>query len=221
MRRPFRLLGRELHLALRQGADAAVAVMFFVLVAVLFPLGVGPEPQLLARIAAGIILVAALLASLLSLDRLFQADYEDGSLDLLALAPVPLELTVAMKALAHWLTTGLPLVVASPVLALMLHLGPGGLPVLLAALLLSTPTLSLIGSVGAALVLGARRGGVLMALLILPLTVPELIFAAAAVDAATSGLSPRPDLLLLGGLLALALPLAPVAAAAAVRQALE
>ncbi|HET8729102.1 MAG TPA: heme exporter protein CcmB [Alphaproteobacteria bacterium] len=221
MKRFLRLVGRDLRLALRAGTDATVAVLFFVVTVALFPLAVGPEPNTLARIAAGVIWVAALLASLLSLERLFANDHEDGALDLLALSPLPLEAVVAAKVLAHWLVTGLPLIVAAPVLALVLNLDQGGFAVLAATLVLGTPSLSLIGAIGAALTVGARRGGVLLSLLILPLFVPVLIFAVSAIEAAVTGLSPRPHLLLLGGILAAALPLAPVAAAAALRQALE
>jgi heme exporter protein B len=215
------ILLRDLRLAFRQGMDAFMAVTFFVIAGALFPLGVGPEPAVLARIAGGVIWVTALLAVLLSLDRLFQQDFDDGSLDLLVLAPMPLEATVMAKAAAHWLTTGLPLIAASPVLAVLLNLPAAGYPVLLAAMALGTPSLSLIGAIGAALSLGARRGGVLMSLLVLPLYVPVLIFGVAAVDAATLGLSAQPHLLLLGAILAAALPLAPWAAAAALRQATE
>ena len=221
MTRFARLVTRDLRLALRQGSDAAIAVMFFVLCVVLFPFGVGPEPNILARIAAGVIWVAALLASLLSLDRLFQADFEDGSLELMALGGLPLELVVLAKTVAHWLVTGLPLLVAAPLLAVLLNMNPQGFGVLELTLLLGTPGLSLIGSIGAALTLGARRGGVLISLLILPLYIPLLIFGAGAIDAALNGLSPRPHLLILAALLAGALPLAPVAGATALRQALE
>lgn len=221
MRVFLNLLRRDLALALRQGSDAATALLFFVLCVVLFPFGIGPEPNILARIAPGVLLVAALLAALLSLDRLFQADHEDGSLDLLALAPLPLEAVTAAKVLAHWLVTGLPLILVSPVLALILNLPGEAYPVLLLALFLATPILSLIGAVGAALTLGARRGGTLMPLLVLPLYIPTLIFAAAAIEAAVTGQSPRPHLLLLAGLLSAALPLAPLAAAASLRAALE
>jgi len=219
--RMLRLIGRDAALALKAGTDATVAVAFFVLAVVLFPLGVGPEPNVLARIAAGVIWIAALLASLLSLERLFLNDYEDGGLDLLALAPLPLEAVVLAKVAAHWLVTGVPVIVAAPLLALLLGLDAGGYGVLMLTLLAGTPSLSLIGAVGAALTLGARRGGVLLSLLILPLFVPVLIFAVAAIDAATSGLPARPHLLLLTGVLAVALPLSPIAAAAALRQALE
>jgi len=221
MRRFLVLVRRDIHLALRQGADALVAVMFFVLCVILFPFGVGPEPNILARIAAGVIWVAALLASLLSLERLFHADYEDGSLELLALGGLPLEAVVAGKTLAHWLVTGLPLIAAAPVLAMLLNMNPEGFGVLVLTLLVGTPTLSLVGAIGAALTLGARRGGVLLSLLILPLYIPVLIFGASAVDAALSGFPARAQLLLMGGILAGALPLAPIAGAAALRQALE
>jgi heme exporter protein B len=218
----FRLLVlRDLRLAFRQGGDAAMVVGFFVLTVILFPFGVGPEPELLARIAAGILWVTALLAALLSLERLFQADWEDGSLEALALMPLALEAQVLAKCLAHWLVTGLPLAIVAPALALLLQLDSAGYPVLVASLLLGTPTLSLIGAVGASLSLGARRGGVLLSLLVLPLYIPILIFGVAGIEAAIAGLGARAHLLLLGALLSAALPLAPVAAAAALRQALE
>ncbi|TVR95942.1 MAG: heme exporter protein CcmB [Rhodospirillales bacterium] len=210
---------RDLRLAFRQGSDSLGAVMFFVLAVVLFPFGVGPGPDILARIAPGVIWVAALLAAMLSLERLFQTDYDDGSLELLVLSPLPLSVVVVAKVAAHWLTTGLPLLLAAPVLAVLLGLPAEGFALLLAALALGTPSLSLVGAVGAALVLGARRGGVLMSLLVLPLYVPVLIFGVAAVDAAVSGMAVRPHLLLLAGFLAAALALAPWAAAAALRQA--
>ncbi|MDP6883235.1 MAG: heme exporter protein CcmB [Rhodospirillales bacterium] len=221
MRRAFDIMRRDLRLALRQGVDSLMAVVFFVLAVVLFPLGVGPEANILARIAAGVIWVAALLASMLSLERLFQTDYEDGSLELLALAPVALELVVVAKVVAHWLTTGVPLIVAAPVLAVLLDMDAQGFAVLIAALGLGTPTMSLIGSVGAALILGARRGGVLLSLLVLPLFIPVLIFGVAAVDAALGGFAVRPHLMILGGLLIGAVALCPWAAAAALRQSLE
>ena len=215
------LLRRELRLAFRQGADSLMAVGFFVLAVVLFPLGVGPEPNLLARIAPGILWVAALLAAMLALERLFQSDYEDGSLELLGLAPLPLELVVLAKVAAHWLTTGVPLIAAAPLLALLLNLDSVGFVALVSSLALGTPTLSLIGALGASLVLGARRGGVLLSLLVLPLYAPVLIFGAAAVEAAVGGGAARPHLLILAALLLAALPLTPWASAAALRQALE
>ncbi|HYD31546.1 MAG TPA: heme exporter protein CcmB [Azospirillaceae bacterium] len=221
MNRFLHLVGRDLRLSLRQGSDASIAVMFFVLTVVLFPFGVGPEPNILARIAAGVIWVGALLASLLSLERLFQNDYEDGSLELLSLTSLPLEAVVLAKILAHWLVTGLPLIVAAPLMAVLLNMPADGFGVLVLTLGLGTPLLSLIGAIGAALTLGARRGGVLLSLLILPLYIPVLIFGAGAIDAAINGLTPRPHLFILSGLLVAALPLAPWAGAAAVRQALE
>lgn len=215
------ILGRELRLALRQGLDSLLAVVFFVLACVLFPLGVGPDPAMLARIAPGIVWVAALLAALLSLDRLFQNDYDDGTLELLALAPLPLFAVTALKMAAHWLITGVPMLIAAPLLALLLGLPGEAMTTLLAALVLGTPALSMIGATGAALVLGARRSGVLLALLILPLYIPVLIFGVAAVDAAAFGLSARPHLLLLAALSAAAAALAPPTAAAALRLALR
>lgn len=221
MTRFLRLISRDLRLALRQGSDATIAVMFFVLTVVLFPFGVGPEPGILARIAPGVIWVGALLAALLSLERLFQNDYEDGSLELLALSGLPLELVVLAKTLAHWLMTGLPLLAAAPLLAVLLGMPADGFMTLILSLAIGTPTLSLVGSIGAALTLGARRGGVLMSLLILPLYIPVLIFGAGAIDSALGGLGARPQLLILAALLAASLPLAPVAGAAALKQALE
>ncbi len=213
------VLQRDLRLAWRAPGDSLNVVLFFVLTVILFPLGIGPEAETLQRISVGVIWVMALLACLLSLDRLFRDDAEDGSLDLLALSPVALEFLVLSKILAHWLISAVPLIVISPVLAGSLNMPAEAFPVLIVSLLLGTPTLSLIGAVGAALTLGARRAGVLIGLLVLPLYIPVLIFGVAAVDAAAQGLSVRPHLLLLGGLLALFLPVAPVAAAAAIRQA--
>jgi len=212
---------RDLRLALRQGLDAVMVLMFFVITVTLFPLGVGPEPNLLARMGPGVIWVAALLSTMLSLDRLFQHDYEDGSLELLVLSPVPLEALVLAKVAAHWLLTGLPLIVASPLLATFLNMPTEGLLVLMVSMLLGTPVSSFIGAVGGALTLGARRGGVLVSLLVLPLYIPLLIFGVAAVDAAIGGLSVKPHLLFLGAMLAAAIPLATWAAAAALRQACE
>ena len=214
------LLLRDLRLALRQGSDVAVLVMFFVITVSLFPFAVGPEPGILARIAAGVICVTALLATMLSLDRLFQSDFEDGSLDLLVTSPPPLELIVLAKVLAHWLVAGLPLIVAAPILAFALRLPADGFLVLFAVMAIGTPTLSLIGAVGAALTLGARRSGVLISLLVLPLYIPVLIFGVAAIDAGIAGFAARPHLLILGAMFVAALPLAPWAAATALRQTL-
>ncbi len=215
------IVRRDLRLALKRGGDSANVVVFFVLAITLFPLGIGPEAKTLARIAPGAIWVAALLAAMLSLDRLFRADHDDGSLELLALSPAPLEVTVLAKCLAHWLTTGLPLVVASPLLALMLGLSAEGLGALVVAMALGTPTLSLLGAIGAALTVTLRRGGVLIGLLVLPLYVPTLIFGVGAVDAAVYDLSVRPHLMVLGGMLLAALALCPWASAAALRHSLE
>lgn len=217
----FGLLRRDVRLSLRQGGELGLVLGFFVLTVLLFPFGVGPEPQVLGRIAAGIIWAAALLAAVLSLDRLFAADYADGGLDLIALSPLPLELAVLAKVAAHWLTTGLPLMLLSPLLAVFVDLDPAAIPMLMLSLLLGTPTLSLLGAIAAALTLGARRAGVLVALLVLPLYLPPLIFGTAAVEAVLTGQSARGDLLLLGAMTLAALPLAPWATAAAVRQSLE
>ena len=221
MKKFFLILRRELKLSVRERSESALVVLFFVLGAILFPFGVGPEPNMLARIAAGIVWVMALFAAMLSLERLFQADYEDGSLELLALTPLPLEATVLAKAAAHWLTTALPLIVAAPIIAVMLRLPADGLATLALAMLLGTPAISLVGTVGAALILGARRGGVLLSLLVLPLMVPVLIFGAAAVDAALSGAGARPHLMILAAMSLATIVLCPFAAAASLRQALE
>ncbi len=215
------LFRRDLRLALRQGGDTGLVLGFFVLAVVLFPLGVGPEPAVLQRIGAGIVWVAALLAALLSLDRLFQSDYQDGGLEMLALSSLSLELAVLAKCAAHWVATGLPLALTSPFLALLVDLEPDAIPVLTLGLLLGTPALSLIGSVAAALTLGARRQGVLLSLLVLPLYVPPLVFGAGAVEASVAGAGGRAHLLILGALTLAALPLCPWASAAALRQALE
>jgi len=215
------LLKRDLNLAVRHGSDSLMVVAFFVLVVILFPLGVGPEPGILARISAGVIWVAALLAAMLSMDRLFQQDYEDGSLDLFVLSPVPLEFLVLAKALAHWMTTGLPLIIVSPLLGIFLNMETSGYGTMILSLTLGTPVLSLIGAIGAALSLGARRGGVLISLLVLPLFIPVLIFGVSAVDAALTDLSARPQLLILGAMLLAALALSPWASAAALRQSVE
>jgi heme exporter protein B len=212
---------RDLRLALRQGGDTGLVLGFFILTVVLFPLGVGPEPAVLQRIGAGIVWVAALLAALLSLDRLFQTDYQDGGLDLLVLSSLPLELAVLAKCAAHWLATGLPLTLTSPFLGFLVDLDPGAIPTLALSLLVGTPALSLIGSVAAALTLGARRQGVLLSLLVLPLYVPPLVFGAGAVEASATGTGGRAHLLILGALTLAALALCPWASAAALRQALE
>ncbi|GMG80907.1 hypothetical protein LNKW23_01190 [Paralimibaculum aggregatum] len=211
------LLARDIRLALRLGGGGAIAVAFFVLAVVLIPLGVGREPQTLARIAAGVIWISALLAVLLSLDRLFQADHEDGTLEQLMLAPVALEQVVLAKALAHWLTTGLPMTVVAPLLGLMLQLPAAALPALTAALALGTPALSLLGAVGAAVTVGVRRGGLLLSILVLPLYIPTLIFGARAAENAVLALDPWPALGLTAALTLFAAAFAPFAAAFALR----
>ncbi len=215
------LLRRELLLSVRHGADTLAAVLFFVLVGALFPLALGPAPELLARMAPGIVWVGALLAALLPLDRLFGADLEDGTLDQLLLCGLPAFSVAAVKASAHWLTTGLPLLIAAGPLAIMLQLPPGAVPILLLGLLPGTVALSLLGTMAAAIVLGARRGGVLLPLLVLPLAAPVLIFGAAAADAAAFGMSPRPHLLLLLAVVCATLPICLAASGAALRQAAE
>ncbi len=217
----LRLVRRELVLALRGGIGTLMAVVFFVIAVTLFPLGIGPELALLSRIAPGVVWVAALLAALLSLDRLFAADHEDGSLEQLMLGALPLELVVLAKTLAHWLTTGLPLAAAAPVLAILLNMSADGLVILIVSLLLGTPILSLIGAVGAALTVGLRRGGGLIALLVLPLYVPVLIFGVGAVEGAVLDVGVRANLSILAGGLVAALALGPVAAAAALRMTVD
>jgi heme exporter protein B len=212
---------RDVMLAARRKSEPLFALGFFVVVASLFPFGLGPESELLKRIAPGVLWVAALLAAMLSLGRLFAADYEDGTLEQLALAPVPLIVPVAGKTAAHWLVSGLPLVVISPLLALQYGLPPDVIAVLVVSLLIGTPVLSLVGSIGAALTLGVRGGGVLVALLVLPLYVPALVFGAGAVDAELAGLSPAANLSLLAACLVLASAFAPLATSAGIRIALE
>ncbi len=211
------LLSRELRLALRHPADALAAVLFFLLVTALFPFGVGPSPDTLARLAPGALLASALLAALLPLDRLWGAEADDGSLDLLLLSGLHPALIALAKALGHWLTTGLPLLLAAPLAAAMLNLPTEAWPTAMLALGLASALLSMLGTAGAALTLGARRGGVLLPLLVLPLAIPAVVFGAAAIEAAAGESTARPMLLLLGALLALAVPLAPLAAGAALR----
>ncbi|WP_428493039.1 heme exporter protein CcmB [Rhodopila sp.] len=221
MRMFWAVLSRDLRLSLRHGADTLASLLFFLVTASLFPLAIGPSPDTLGRIAPGIVWVCALLAALLPLDRLFGADLEDGSLDLLLLSGLPAAAVAAAKAASHWLVTGLPLLLAAGPVAVMLRMPPDGIPALLEGLLLGSVLMSLFGTTGASIVLGARRGGVLLPLLVLPLITPVLIFGAAAADAAANGLSPRPHLLLLGAMLSAALPLCPLAAGAALRAAVE
>lgn len=212
-----RIIKRELRVAFRSGAEIVNPLWFFLIVITLFPLGIGPEPQLLARIAPGIVWVAALLSSLLALERLFRDDFMDGSLEQLLLLPTPLPITVLGKVIAHWLVTGLPLLLLSPLAALLLSLDFATWRAMALSLLLGTPTLSFLGAIGVGLTVGLRRGGVLLSLLVLPLAVPVLIFASAAIDAAGMGLAINGQLAILGAMLVASATLAPFATAAALR----
>jgi heme exporter protein B len=215
------VIRRDLLLAWRRRSDIATAVLFFVIVTSLFPLGIGPEPNLLREIASGVIWVAALLACMLALARMFEPDYADGALDQMLIAAAPLGAIVIARVFAHWLVSGLPLVVLSPLLALQFDLPPELVGVLVLSLLLGTPVLSLVGAIGAALTLGLRGGGVLLALLVLPLYVPVLIIGAGALDAAAAGLGALPHFLLLGAMLVVAGAFAPWAIASALRISAE
>ncbi|CBJ47031.1 heme exporter protein CcmB [Erwinia amylovora] len=217
----FPVLKRELRIAFRSAADILNPLWFFLIVVTLFPLGLGADPQLLARIAPGIVWVAALLSSLLALERLFRDDFLDGSLEQLLLLPAPLPLTVISKVTAHWLVTGLPLLLLSPLIALLLALDFASWRAVALTLLLGTPTLSLLGAIGVGLTVGLHRGGVLLSLLVLPLAVPVLIFASAAIDAATQGLAINGYLAMLGAILAGSAAIAPFATAAALRVSLN
>lgn len=215
------IVKRDLLQAFRRRADLSTTVFFFIMVASLFPLGVGPEPAVLRTIAPGVLWVAALLSCLLSVGRVFTADYQDGVLEQMVLIPHPLIVMVLAKVFAHWLVSGLPVVLLSFLLGLQFGLEGDALAVLALSLLLGTPTLSLIGSIGAALTLGVRGSGMLVALLVLPLFIPVLIFGAGAVSSTVSGIGAEANLSLLGACLMVALPLAPWATAAAVRIAVE
>lgn len=212
---------RDLTLAWRRRADVLSTLFFFVIVASLFPLGIGPETSLLRSIAPGVLWVAALLASMLSLGRVFANDYQDGTLEQMLLTPQPVYLVVLGKVLAQWLVAELPLVLIAPLIGVQFDLAPEALRILFVSLLIGTPILSLIGSIGAALTLGLRGGGVLIALLVLPLYIPVLIFGAGAVDASISGMSPQANLYLLAAFLVVSLVFAPWATSAALRISLE
>lgn len=215
------VIGRDLKLAMRRQADMVSALFFFIIVVSLFPLGIGPEPDTLRKLAPGVLWVAALLATMLSLPRLFADDHRDGTLEQLALAPHPLGLVVTGKVIAHWLVSGLPLALLAPVLGIQFDLSAEGLWILTLSILLGTPALSGIGAIGAALTLGLRGGGVLVSLLVLPLYIPVLIFGAGAVDAAVSGLGGEAHLSLLAALTLASIGFAPWATAAALKIALE
>jgi heme exporter protein B len=211
------LLIRDLRLAARSGGSAALALGFFALVATLVPLGIGADLKLLARVAGGVLWVAAVLAALLSLDRLFQGDFEDGSLDLIALSPLPLESVSLAKILAHWLSTGLPLTALSPLLALLFNLSGPATLVLFISLLIGTPAVSAVGAIGASLTLSLRRGGLILPLIVLPLLTPVVIFGAGSVAAVMDGMAPGGGLGLLAAFAVAACLLSPFAAAGAVR----
>ncbi|VWX55623.1 heme exporter subunit; membrane component of ABC superfamily [Burkholderiales bacterium 8X] len=215
------IVARDLCIALRRPADSAAVLFFFVIVVSLVPLGIGPEPELLRRVAPGMVWVAALLASMLSLSRLFADDLADGTLEQQLLSPTPLALLVLGKAFVHWLCSGLPLALVAPLLAIQFGLSWDSAWVLVASLLLGTPVLSLVGSIGAALTVGVRGAGVLLSLLVLPLVIPVLIFGAAAVDASLVGADVAGHFSLLAAMLVLAVAGAPLAAAAALRIALD
>ncbi len=215
------LLRRDLLLTARRSGDWVNPLLFFLIVVSLFPLSVGPVPDLLARIGPGVILVAALLATLLSLEGLFRSDFQDGSLEQLLVSPHPLGLLVTAKVVAHWLTTGLPLVLLSPLLAVMMQLPTAAVPIVMLTLMLTTPTLSLLGAIGVALTVGLPRGGLLLALLVLPLYVPVLIFAARAMELGVAELPIVGTLYLLGAILVMTATLAPFAIAAALRISLS
>ena len=215
------LIYRDLVLALRRRSDVGTALLFFVIVASLFPLGVGAEPNLLRAIGPGVIWVAALLSSMLSLARLFAADYADGTLEQMLLGAAPLGIVVAAKATAHWLVSGLPLVLIAPLLAIQYDLSASLIGVLTLSLVIGTPVLSMIGAIGAALTLGLRGGGVLLSLLVLPLYVPVLVMGAGSVDMAAAGLAPDAQLLLLAAMLVVSAAFAPWAIAAALRISIE
>jgi heme exporter protein B len=216
------LLLRDVRLAVRLGGGAFIGVLFFLIVVTLVPFAVGPDLALLARIGPAMLWLGALLATLLGLDRLLASDHEDGSLDLLLMGRMPLELALAMKAFAHWLTTGVPLVLATPVLGILLNLDPSSTGAVAITLLAGTPALTFIGLIGAALTVALRRGGLLLAVLILPLNIPVLIFGVAASSAATAGTVPfRGPLLILCALSLMSLVLGPVAAAITLRQGLD
>ncbi len=215
------ILQRDLTLAIRHRAELMNPVLFFVLVVVLFPLGIGAEASILARIAPGIIWIAALLSALLSLDRIFRTDMEDGSLEQMLISAQPMSLLILAKVIAHWMITGLPVVLVGPLLALFLGLSMDGIETLFFTLLLGTPILSAIGSVGVALTVGLRRGGVILSLLVLPLYVPVLIFASQAVDAAAAGFPTAAPIAMLSALLLLSLSLTPWAASAALKMSVS
>ncbi len=217
----YRILARDIQVALRRQSDVAAVFFFFIIAASLFPLGSGADPKLLSAMAPSVLWVMALLSCMLSLSRMFSSDYADGTLEQMMISNQPVVLIVLMKILAHWILSGLPLVFVAPLIGLQFNLGGAELQILAASLLMGTLALSLIGSIGAALTLGIRGTGVLIAILVLPLYIPVLVFGAGAVNAVSIGMSPNGALSLLGAVLAMALVFAPLASAAALRIALE
>jgi heme exporter protein B len=217
----FIVLKRDLLLAMRRKSDITSTLFFFVVVVSLFPLAIGPELDILRQIAPGIVWVAALLASMLALDHMFSSDFQDGSLEQLALTPQPLSVLVLAKIVAHWLITGLPLVFIAPILGVQYDLSPDAIAILVFSLLIGTPVLSLIGAIGAALTLGLRGAGVLVSLLVLPLTVPVLIFGAGAVEASISGLGAEGHLSMLAAIFVLSLLLSPLAVSVSLKVSME
>lgn len=215
------IIARDLRLSLRHGSATTMVMGFFVMVVTMFPFAIGPEQNMLQKLSVGVIWVAALLSCLLSLDRMFQSDYEDGSLDQFVLSPVPLELVVLAKCIAHWLTTSLPLIIITPILGIMMNLPDQGFLPLILTMLLGTPALSFIGGIGASLTVTLQRGGVLLSLLILPLYIPVLIFGVLAVKASIGGYPAIEHLMLLGSFTLFSAAIAPWAAAAAIRSGLE
>ncbi len=215
------IIQRDLQLTLKQGTDVVTVLLFYIIVIALFPLGISPDPQVLSQLAGCIVWIGALLSAMLSFDRLFQSDYDDGCLELFILSPVAMELVVLAKCVVHWLTTGLPILIISPVLGLILNMHSDAYISLLLSMILGTPTLSLIGALGASLILGARRAGTLISLLILPLTVPILIFGINAVEQAANGGDNESHLMILGAFLLISTALCPWATASALRQSVD
>lgn len=217
----FSTIKRDLLLGWRQGNSSAMVVAFFIMAISLFPFGVGPEMNILGRISAGVLWVALLLSAMLSLDRLFQADFEDGSLEQFTLSPSPLSGHVFAKCVAHWINTAVPLIVATPIMSVLLNLPANALPTMMTAMLIGSPALSFIGAVGASLTVAIRRGGVLVSLLVLPLYIPTLIFGVSAVDGAINNVATGPSLLILGAISLFSMVIGPMAATAAIKMAME
>ncbi|MGY8986102.1 MAG: heme exporter protein CcmB [Sphingomonadales bacterium] len=217
----LKIVGRDVNLQWREGNSSGMAIAFFLLTVSLFPLGVGPELEILSRISAGVLWVSVLLSALLSMERVFHSDFEDGTLDIIATSPIPLEIFALGKGLSHWIVTCLPIVIAAPFIAILMNIGDNGLIILVTAMLIGTPALSLFGTIGAALTISVKRGGVLISLLILPLYIPTLIFGVGAVDAILVGADIGPNLGFLGAISLFSVALSPFAAAASLKLAME